>query len=65
VTIGGGGIGFGKGSTNPNWAASFGLLQGKTISEIKLVPVLIQIENATSGVCDPYSYELKWEFYGY
>jgi hypothetical protein len=65
VTIGGGGIGFGKGSTNPNWAASFGLLQGKTITEIKLVPVLVQIENSTSGPCDPYSYELKWEFYGY
>ncbi len=65
VTIGGGGTGFGKASTNPNWAASFGLLQGKTITEIKLVPVLVQIANATSGNCDPYSYELKWEFYGY
>ena len=65
VQIGGGAIGFNQTSTNPNWGTSFGPLQGKTITEIKLVPVSVSITNATSGNCDPYSYNLRWEFYGY
>ena len=65
VLIGGSGTGFDKNSTDPNWATSFGPLQGKTITEIKLVPGSVSIGNATSGNCDPYSYTLKWEFYGY
>ena len=67
VQIGGSGTGFDKNSTDPypNWATSFGPLQGKTITEIKLVPVSVSITNATSGNCDPYSYNLRWEFYGY
>ena len=63
VQIGNGGSGFDKNSTDPNWATSFGPLQGKTITEIKLVPVSVSITN--SGGCDPYSYTLRWEFYGY
>ena len=65
VQIGGGGTGFNQTSTDPNWGTSFGPLQGKTITEIKLVPISVSITNATSGNCDPYSYNLRWEFYGY
>ena len=62
--IGGGGTGFPKTSTDPNWSAVSGSLQGKTITEIKLVPVAVSISNSNGG-CDSYTYNLRWEFYGY
>ena len=62
--IGGGGTGFPKTSTDPNWSAVSGSLQGKTITEIKLVPVAVSITNS-GGACDSYTYNLRWDFYGY